>query len=160
MLSLNEFKKRVGITKNKYVQEWLDNNLIPGVITGEKITDAQFPESARRPYRNRWLKAGMDANTIRTHIIKACIKRQLISKEACFASKSEFAGFIADLEAAGLLRIRIDDGIKYYDSTLKSDEYIGRSMKELRVFVLEALKAVAEGTAKGAVEGAINALIA
>lgn len=59
-----------------------------------------------------------------------------------------------------MLRIRIDDGIEYYDSTLKSDEYIGRSMKELRAFVLEALKAVAEGAAKGAVEGAIDTLIA
>ena len=58
--------------------------------------------------------------------------------------------FIAELEKADLLRIRIEDGIEYYDSTLKSSAYANRSLNEIKSFVIEALKAVSEGAAKGA----------
>lgn len=150
MLDFYGFKEKVGVTKNEYVQEWLDNNLIPGAVKGDKITDAKFLDSSRRPYRSRWLKADTDADKVRAHIVKACINRQHITKETCHASKGEFDGFIAELEKADLLRIRIEDGIEYYDSTLKSSAYANRSLNEIKSFVIEALKAVSEGAAKGA----------
>lgn len=150
MLDFYGFKEKVGVTKNEYVQEWLDNNLIPGAVKGDKITDAKFLDSSRRPYRSRWLKADTDADKVRAHIVKACINRQHITKETCHASKGEFDGFIAELEKADLLRIRIEDGIEYYDSTLKSTAYANRSLNEIKSFVIEALKAVSEGAAKGA----------
>ena len=150
MLDFYGFKEKVGVTKNEYVQEWLDNNLIPGAVKGDKITDAKFLDSSRRPYRSRWLKSDTDADKVRAHIVKACINRQHITKETCHASKGEFDGFIAELEKADLLRIRIEDGIEYYDSTLKSSAYANRSLNEIKSFVIEALKAVSEGAAKGA----------
>ena len=150
MLDFYGFKEKVGVTKNEYVQEWLDNNLIPGAVKGDKITDAKFLDSSRRPYRSRWLKTDTDADKVRAHIVKACINRQHITKETCHASKGEFDGFIAELEKADLLRIRIEDGIEYYDSTLKSSAYANRSLNEIKSFVIEALKAVSEGAAKGA----------
>ena len=150
MLDFYGFKEKVGVTKNEYVQEWLDNNLIPGAVKGDKITDAKFLDSSRRPYRSRWLKADTDADKVRAHIVKACINRQHITKETCHASKGEFDGFIAELEKADLLRIRIEDGIEYYDSTLKSSAYANRSLNEIKSYVIEALKAVSEGAAKGA----------
>ena len=128
----------------------MDNNLIPGAVKGDKITDAKFLDSSRRPYRSRWLKSDTDADKVRAHIVKACINRQHITKETCHASKGEFDGFIAELEKADLLRIRIEDGIEYYDSTLKSSAYANRSLNEIKSFVIEALKAVSEGAAKGA----------
>ena len=150
MLDFYGFKEKVGVTKNEYVQEWLDNNLIPGAVKGDKITDAKFLDSSRRPYRSRWLKSDTDADKVRAHIVKACINRKHITKETCHASKGEFDGFIAELEKADLLRIRIEDGIEYYDSTLKSSAYANRSLNEIKSFVIEALKAVSEGAAKGA----------
>ena len=150
MLDFYGFKEKVGVTKNEYVQEWLDNNLLPGAVKGDKITDAKFLDSSRRPYRSRWLKSDTDADKVRAHIVKACINRQHITKETCHASKGEFDGFIAELEKADLLRIRIEDGIEYYDSTLKSSAYANRSLNEIKSFVIEALKAVSEGAAKGA----------
>ena len=156
MLDFYGFKEKVGVTKNEYVQEWLDNNLIPGAVKGDKITDAKFLDSSRRPYRSRWLKADTDADKVRAHIVKACINRQHITKETCHASKGEFDGFIAELEKADLLRIRIEDGIEYYDSTLKSSAYANRSLNEIKSFVFEALKAVSEGAAKGATAAIIE----
>ena len=150
MLDFYGFKEKVGVTKNEYVQEWLDNNLIPGAVKGDKITDAKFLDSSRRPYRSRWLKSDTDADKVRAHIVKACINRQHITKETCHASKGEFDGFIAELEKADLLRIRIEDGIEHYDSTLNSGAYANRSLNEIKSFVIEALKAVSEGAAKGA----------
>ena len=62
---------------------------------------------------------------------------------------------IDDLAEHDLVQKRIEDGIMYYDSTAKSDEYKNKSLKEIGKFVKDCLAVVAENAAKGAVEGAI-----
>ena len=150
MMSLKEFMKKVGVTKVKYVQWWIELDLIPGIVKGDSIADTQFPDSARRPYCVGALKPGISADRIRAHIVSACLARQHISKEACFASAGEFDGFISELVRAGLVRKRVEDGITYFDSTTKSETYKGKKLNEIRAFVLEAISACSEGVAKGA----------
>ena len=46
--------KKVGVTKAKYVEQWIERDLIPGIIRGESLSDTLFPDSARRPYPSFW----------------------------------------------------------------------------------------------------------
>ena len=156
MMDIKAYMKKVGVTKVKYVQRWIELDLIPGIINGDDILNAQFPDSARRPYCVGALKPGISADRIRAHIVAACLARQHISKELCYASTGEFEGFINELETASLIRKRVEDGITYFDSTDKSEAYTGKKLNEIRKFVLDAINACSEGAAKGA----ISALLA
>lgn len=86
MLNMKEYMKKIGVTKAKYVEEWIKRDLIPGI------------------------------------------------------TKGEFESYIRDLEGAGLISVRIEDGIVYYDSTLKSDAYSGWNLGEIMRFVCTALE--------------------
>ena len=135
--------KKTKASRKAYVDKWIDNGLIPGAVRDKN--GYIFPESARRPYRDGHLKAGMSAHKIRAHIVKAVILRQHISSSTFYMSEGEFQGMIADLEKADLVIIRIEDGITYYDSTQKTKEYANKSLREIGNFVQGCLKSIAEG---------------
>lgn len=152
MITLSAYKKRAGVTKTKYVAEWIEKGLIPGVIKAPDIENTLFPDSARRPYSGRGsLKATTAASKIHIHMVKASLKREHITKEMCHSTQMEFDGFIDDLVAADLIRRRFEDGITYYDATIKSEVYEEKSFGELRKFILEALEAISKGTAEGTI---------
>ncbi|MCM1232246.1 MAG: hypothetical protein NC489_19150 [Ruminococcus flavefaciens] len=151
MLDMNGYMKKVGVTKKKYVTDWLAKDLIPGALQDEATGEYSFPESARRPYRCSSLKANTKAPQIRAHIVKACINRQHITKDMCFMSEGEFNGMIDDLVNAGWIRRRVEDEITYYDSTERSDTYSGQPLKELVKILNSTLSVVAEAAARGTV---------
>lgn len=151
MIGLKEYMKQINVTKIEYVRRWIENDYIPGVVKAENIFDTKFPDSARRPYCERHLKPGISADKLRAHIVKACLLRRHISKELCFTSALEFEGLVSELEKAGFIRKRIEDGITYFDSTLKSETSRGKSLKVLREFILDTLKSVSESAAEGTV---------
>ena len=159
MISLKEYMNNTGVTKVEYIERWLENAWIPGVIRGNKVSDTLFPDSARRPYRSRWLKPGINADKLRVHIVKACLSRRHISKELCFASAREFEALVFELEQAGLISRSVEDGITYFDSTEKSEAYCGKPLAELRKFVLDMRETVSKASAKGAAEGAVTACL-
>jgi hypothetical protein len=135
----------------------IEKELIPGAIKGADIESTLFPDSARRPYKDRSkIKATSEASKIRTHIMKASLNREHITKEMCRLNQMEFNGFIHELVAADLIRLRIEDGITYYDATIKSEVYEGKTFGELRKFTLDALEAVAKGTAEGTIDALRN----
>ena len=152
MMSLQEYMRKVGVTKTKYVERWIERNLIPGIEQGESIADTKFPDSARRPYCEGSLKPELSADKIRAHIVKACIQRRHITKDTCYASQGEFDGYICDLERAGLITKRLEDGIVYYDSTLKSDTYTDKSLQVIRQFVCDAIEAATKGATSAMLE--------
>ena len=152
MMNMREYMKKVGVTKVKYVERWLEQDLIPGIIKGEPLSDTKFPDSARRPYCEGSLKPELSADKIRAHIVKACIQRRHITKDTCYASQGEFKGYIRDLEKAGLISIRLEDGIVYYDSTLKSDAYIGKNLMAISRFVCAAIEAASKGATTAMLE--------
>lgn len=152
MMSLQEYMRKVGVTKTKYVERWIERNLIPGIEQGESLADTQFPNSARRPYCEGSLKPELSADKIRAHIVKACIQRRHITKDTCYASQGEFDGYICDLERAGLITKRLEDGIVYYDSTLRSDTYTGKSLQVIRQFVCDAIEAATKGATSAMLE--------
>lgn len=152
MMNLHNYMKKVGVTKAKYVERWIEQDLIPGIEKGESLVDTKFPDSARRPYCEGSLKPGLPADKIRAHIVKACIQRKHITKDICFASQGEFDCYICDLEKAGLITKRIEDGIVYYDSTLKSDTYNEKSLAVIRKLVCDAIEAAAKGATSAMLE--------
>ena len=70
----------------------------------------------------------------------------------CYASQGEFDGYICDLEQAGLITKRLEVGIMYYDSTLKSDTYTGKSLQVIRQFVCDAIEAATKGATSAMLE--------
>ena len=48
MMNMREYMKKVGVTKAKYVERWIEQDLIPGIIKGEPLSDTKFQNSARR----------------------------------------------------------------------------------------------------------------
>lgn len=149
MRNLNEFMSWVGVSKKQYVKEWLDKKLIPGVILGEDLEDTWFPESARRPYKERGkIRPTTDANTLRAHIVNAALNKQYISHQMCYVCSDEFDVYINDLVKANLIQIRITDGVTYYDSTQESKNY---KINEIKPIVNGALAAISKGIAEGVV---------
>ena len=148
-MDLKKFMKKTGVTKKKYVDKWIDDDLIPGAVRKDGVYS--FPESARRPYRGGNLKAGLSADKIRAHIVKAAILRHHISANSCHMSAGEFSAMITDLANADLIQIRVEDGVTYYDSTQKTRDYAKKSLHELGRFVQDCLKSLAEGATTAAI---------
>lgn len=148
MIDLREYKRNVGVSKNKYVAEWLEKELIPGAKRAPDLENTMFPNSARRPYRGRGrIKANANANVLRTHIVKAALRREYFSRKMCFASEAEFRWLVDELVATNLIRVRVEEGITYFDSTCLSEKYLNCSFNNLRQFVLDAINAAAKGVA-------------
>mgnify|MGYP000970672116 CR=1 FL=1 len=156
MITLKEYMTQVGVTKPKYVQQWIDLDLIPGITRGDSLKDTLFPESARRPYCERWLNPGLHADRIRAHIVKACLQRRHITNRTFFISEGEFNGYIRELEEAELIRTREEDGIVYYDSTTKSNPYREKGVEEIRKFIIDVMETIARGFTRGATEAIIE----
>ncbi|MBR6950247.1 MAG: hypothetical protein IKH56_00780 [Oscillospiraceae bacterium] len=149
--------EKVNVSKKKYVDAWIDKGLIPGAERDMETNTYRFPDSARRPYQ-KGLKGGMNAERLRTHIVKAALERKYISAEICFTSPREYKVMVDALVEAGLIQRRHEDGIEYLDSTMKSEAYINRDVKELHRIVLEAVAALTKATAEGAAAAALRDL--
>lgn len=150
MIDINQYIKKVGVTKKSYVQKWIDHGQIPGVQK-DKDGNYQFPDSARRPYQSR-CNSKSTAKVIRGAIVNACLKRQYISADTFSLSEKEFDSYVTDLIRAELIVKREEDGIVYYDSTLKSDSVKGEKASEIVkwvnrcICVLEPVLSIAAST--------------
>lgn len=129
MINIDQYMKKVGVTKKCYVLDWLQHDLIPGVQKDDKGV-YWFPDSARRPYKSR-CTPNSDAKTIRGAIVNACLKRHHISASTFYLSEKEFESYVTDLIRAGLIVQRDEDGIVYYDSTSKCDSLKEGTIKEI-----------------------------
>ncbi|WP_337942388.1 DUF1016 N-terminal domain-containing protein [Ruthenibacterium lactatiformans] len=138
-MTKREFMRKTGITKIKYVDRWLDQQLIPGAYLDKEKGEWYIPPSARRPYIAR-IKPGAKANTIRASIVKACLKRQHISAKTYFMSPGEFEAMLDELETLGVIRRRIEDGITYFDDTPKSASWQGNSNRQIEKAIHELFK--------------------
>ena len=133
---MKEFMRRTGVTKRKYVENWLEKGLIPGVTTDPVTGEPIFPPSARRPYCPG-CKPNADASTIRASMLKGCMKRHHISPEIYGMDPIDFLGQIEELKSAGLIRETVMDGITYYDTTYKCDKLKEASSQKIKKFILE-----------------------
>ena len=157
MMDLKQYMKKVNVSKKKYVDNWIDKGLIPGAERDAETNTYRFPDSARRPYQ-KGLKGGMNAERVRTHIVKAALERKYVSAEICFASPGEYQAMVDKLVEADLVQRRIEDGIEYLDSTTKSKAYINRNLEDLHKIVLDDIAALTKAAAEGAVSAVLKDL--
>lgn len=159
MMDLNGYLKKTGVSKKKYVDRWIDKDLIPGAKRDADKKSYQFLESSLRPYQNSGLKPGAKADNLRAHIVKAALLRQYISHSMCYMSKGEFNQMVSEMVDAGLLQLRTEDGVVYIDSTLKSNAYLDKSVAEIRKFVLDCLATVTKAAAEGVTKACLDKVL-
>lgn len=148
MMTMEQFMKRTGVRTAKTVQTWLEEGLIPGAERDPGSGKWQFSESSRRPHSVR-LKPHADASKIRASMVYACIQRHHISPAIYQMSRSEFDALVKGLVEAGLVTQRREGAWVYYDSTPKSDELGGKTVRQVERFVKECLAVTVEAAAKG-----------
>ena len=88
-MTIKEFMQKTGVSKKVYVENWIREGLIPGVLKDEKTGELIFPSSARRPYKPRF-KSDANASTVRASILNACLKREYISSKIYSMSEVKF----------------------------------------------------------------------
>ena len=90
----------------------------------------------------------------RLELLAECIETLVVfGLVLCDRTQGEFNSMIEDLTTCGLISVRVEDNITYYDSTSRSDLYEGKKFSAIKKFVLDALEAVSKGIA----EGSLNA---
>lgn len=146
-MTIKKYMEITGVTKRKYVEKWIQEGLIPGVKHNKNTGEYIFPPSARRPYRSR-LKSDSDALAIYTSMLNACLKREHISPATyrSIMNDNQFYTYINELISNELIIQRIEDGIIYYDATLKCAMYKGKNFQEIKKFIIECIKAISYGT--------------
>lgn len=136
MMNYKEFMEKTKVTKRKYVEDWLNNDLIPGVKYADDIENAQFPDSSRRPYNPH--TKNLPASKIYCHILKACNKKEHVLPKTFSIDQTEFDSYINNLENEKYIVKRVVDGIEYYDLTMLGSEYTDNKIEEIFFKLVES----------------------
>ena len=134
-MNINEFMNRYEIKTKKSVVRWLNENYIDGAIFNNN--EWVIPNSARLPYTRIKNKSHLNANKLRAYIVKSSISRLHINCHILGISENEFNMMIQDLVNHNLIQIRREDGINYYDSTVKSNEIFTRNFAKFTKIITE-----------------------
>jgi len=145
-MTVQDFMSRFDIKKKETVEEWIQKGLIPGAKRDKKSNQWLVPDLARPPYTGARAKT---TTAIYTSIVKACIKRKGVFAALYNLDEREFDVYISVLIEANLIRCVEEDRVRYYYSTLKSEEYASRNSKDLAKFVKSCVSTVTEAAAKG-----------
>lgn len=146
-MTIKEFMESNNIIREKTVNKWIVDGLIPGVKTDPQTNETIIPDNARPPYTKARAK---NSTAIYKSIVKACIERKSVFASLYKISQTEFAHYVTELEDAGFIRSEVIDDITYYYATIKSDEFIKSKTP------LDLLKSAIESAAKGATSAVID----
>lgn len=142
-MTKSEFVDGTG-AREKTVNKWLENGYIPGAINNNG--EWTIPDSARAPYTEARAK---NRCKIFASILMGSNKGKHVLPKIYKISENEFLTYVSQLVNAGLLVIRNEDGVDYYDVTLNTSDYLSTSpsKKAFNKFINNALAAVSEGVA-------------
>lgn len=110
-MTIKEFMNNNGLKNRSTVEKWINDELIPNA----SIENDYIPNSARAPYTKARAKK---AESIYRSILKACRERKHVLPKIYKMSSEEFNQYINQLENAGLINRRTEDGVEYYDVSL------------------------------------------
>lgn len=110
-MTIKEFMRNNGLKNRSTVEKWINDELIPNA----SIENDYIPNSARVPYTKARAKK---AESIYRSILKACRERKHVLPQIYKMSSEEFNQYINQLENAGLINKRTEDGVEYYDISL------------------------------------------
>lgn len=120
-MNIEEFiNRQESVITKRTVLKWLEKGYIPGAKKDLKTQEWILPNSARIPYTRARAK---NTKALRKSILKACMERKhVFYKLYKNVTEEEFKYKIQELKDEGLIVVRIEDGIEYYDSTNKLDK--------------------------------------
>lgn len=126
-----------GLKNRSTVEKWINDELIPNA----SIENDYIPNSARVPYTKARAKK---AESIYCSILKACRERKHVLPKIYKMSSEEFNQYINQLENAGLINRRIEDGVEYYDISLYAlklkEEEINKKITTISNFAVAVSK--------------------
>lgn len=106
-MTIKEFSEREHVSVAT-VRKWVRNGWIPGA----RIEDSFVPNSARKPYTGARART---TKSIYKSILTAINERLQIFPWCYHITDAEFNQYINSLINNGVIQIRIEDGITYYD---------------------------------------------
>lgn len=138
-MTIKEFAKRCGVTVAT-AKQWIKKGYIPEA----NLEEDYVPNSAKSPYTVARAKIKFPRSIFHS-IIKATLDGKHVLPSLYGMSEEEFDGYIEQLSEAGLIRIRVTDGITYYDPTLEAAQKSQEDFKKTIIMLVEALTKVGAG---------------
>lgn len=142
-MTIDEYAQKYSVKKKETVIKWILDGLVPGA----DLATNYIPDSARQPYTNARAKS---ADSIYYSIVKATKNLYHVTAKIYNLYDDEFNGYINRLVEAGLIIIRVTDGVTYYDSPIPSKNCNKK-------FIIDAIEASARGIAQGVTTVLANA---
>lgn len=149
-MKLEEFMNRFEIKSKRTVNDWLDKNYIPGAII-TKDGEIIIPDRALPPHTGARAKK---RESIFVSILKGINSRKQVLPALYGMSEREFERYIDELEKNELLTTEIENGIRYYYPTLKTEEYLFDKTKLRKL--LRKLQPLTESVMAGSVKGILE----
>lgn len=109
-----------------------------------------MPDSAKPPFTEARAKVKFPTSVFMS-IVKAALKRKHVLPELYGMCQDEFDNYINQLVEAGLIQIRITDGITYYDPTLQAEQ---QSKGEIKQMITKCVEAAFKGVTSAHLEAA------
>lgn len=142
-MTIDAYMSRYHIKRKETVIKWILNGYIPNANLGADY----IPNSARMPYTSARAK---NAKAIYKSIIDATMQLKHVVPELYNnITGEEFDGYIRRLAESGYIEIRTEDGVCYYDATLKTANF---NLKD----IIQFTRAVSAGVAEGVTTAALN----
>ena len=121
-MTIQEFQQKYNLKSEKTIIQWLENGYIPKSTKSDEIWI--LPNSARIPYTKHRITNKSKTKAIYKSILNACNKRYYISALIYKMSDNEFSSYIKILVIEGLISSYEDDGISFYTTTTRGNDYL------------------------------------
>lgn len=144
-MTIKDYSIRCNVSE-KAAKQWIQKGYVPGA----DLENDYVPDSARSPYTEARVKVKLSTSVF-SSIMKATLKGKHVVPSLYNMCQEEFDSYINQLVEAGLISIRITDGITYYDPTLKAEE---KNKNELKAIFKECLEAISKGVTSACLEKA------
>lgn len=147
-MTVKEFAKKFNVTE-KTVESWIENGYVPASSSdesGERI----IAEYVRPPYTKAKAK---NQDAIYKSILIGINMRKNVFPKLYGINEKDFESIIQDLQNAGLIDRKCEDGYTYYDITLKGIEYKDRTKKQIMDLINNASKLIATAVTVGSTLG-------
>lgn len=150
-MTLDDFAAKCGKRKDT-VSSWLKKGYVPGAYFIEATSSWYIPDGARVPYMKRKPKNG--GAKMYKSIVKAVSEGYGVCAELYNITHQRFEVYMNQLIVAGILTSYSEDDIKYYETTLETDNFLKMQGKPLRDFIVR----LAEAGSRGATEGFVASI--
>ncbi len=119
----------------KTAKQWIQKEYVPGA----DLENDYVPDSAKSPYTEARAKIKFPTSVF-CSIMKATLKgKHVVPSLYNDMCQEEFDHYIDELAKEDLIRVRITDGITYYDPTLKAETQKQNEIKEIIEKCVEAI---------------------